>query len=40
MAHQECKYCDGGFYPRRIDGELYCSYCGANWEPVLVEDDE
>jgi hypothetical protein len=40
MAHPECKYCDGGFHPVKIDEELVCSHCKAPWEPVMVEDDD
>lgn len=35
----ECRYCDGGFRPMtREDGMKVCPNCGAEWDPVLIEE--
>ncbi|WP_433958784.1 hypothetical protein [Cytobacillus horneckiae] len=38
----ECRYCDGGFFPKTVEGDRVCSSCGAEWEveKILVEQDE
>jgi hypothetical protein len=38
----ECKYCDCCFPPITEDGAKFCRNCGAEWNPVLIDepDDE
>lgn len=36
--HPECRYCDTGFYPTIYEGDRICASCGAEWNPVMVED--
>lgn len=40
--HYECRYCDSCFGAARVDGDLICRNCGAEWEAakILVEDEE
>jgi|GEM_PF-3918050 Uncharacterized Zn-ribbon-containing protein involved in phosphonate metabolism len=38
--HPECRHCDGGFYAHRVGDDLVCSSCGAEWNPIMVEDEE
>ena len=40
MVHKECRYCDGGFRPAKVEGDLVYAHCGAAWDPITVEDDE
>lgn len=42
MAHYECKCCDSPFGSEKVEEDIVCSNCGAEWEyaKILVEDDE
>lgn len=37
--HPECRYCDMGFYPVKVEGDMVCPSCGAEWNPVMVDDE-
>lgn len=34
-----CKYCEAGFpsYPYGRDESCHCANCGAEWEPIVIE---
>lgn len=40
MTHKECRYCDGGFYGMKVGDDIVCANCGAEWNPVIVEDGD
>ncbi len=35
----ECKYCDSTSGPALYEGDQVCRNCGAEWNPVLCEQD-
>ncbi|MET1174391.1 hypothetical protein [Paenibacillus amylolyticus] len=37
--HLECRYCDTGFHSKKVGDDLVCTSCGAEWNPILVEDE-
>lgn len=38
--HPECRYCDTGFHAKRVGDDAVCASCGAEWNPITVDDEE